>query len=190
MAVSVISKLDFQVFTGLFVILGMIENFFITQEEKTRLYKQVEMGLLYQKYGYSQHCQEDATCKYHCINFALSNPKIQSLRLPCLTKHTAACSQCDNIIHTLAEINYHISNVINNEVRQELEYDLYNSTESIIEWFHHIIRVVCQDNEKARIINNLTTDSAFTVFDWGQKIIPQRCRESQDKYFGKKVYLY
>ena len=87
-------------------------------------------------------------------------------------------SECDNIIHTLAEINYHISNIISKEARLELQYDLYNSTESVIEWLRHFIPGVCQDNEKARIINNLTIDSTFSVFDWSQNIIPQRFRES------------
>ena len=52
------------------------------------MYKQIEIGLLYQKHGYSQRCQEDARCRGHCIDFALSEPKMQDLRSPCLTKHT------------------------------------------------------------------------------------------------------
>jgi hypothetical protein len=82
---------------------------------------------------------------------------------------------------------HHILNTVNSEDRQEYLYDFHNATESMMELFRHVIRGVCQNNEKAKIMNNLTPDSAFAVFDWGQKIIPHAYRESQKDYYGKKV---
>lgn len=169
-----------------FVFIDMIQKFSIPQIEKKRLIKQVDMSFLYQKHGYSQHCQEHGKCLYHCINFALSDPKTQEFRSPCSVAHTETCSECDNLLLTLAEIDYYISNITNSEDRQEFSYDFHNATESIIELHRHIIRGVCQDNEKKEIINNLSENSTFTIFDWGQKIIPQCYRESQKQYFGKK----
>ncbi|CAF1452991.1 unnamed protein product [Rotaria sordida] len=168
------------------VLKDMIEKFSIPQTEKKRLQKQVDMGILYQKHGYSQHCEEHAMCSYHCINFALSDPTIKEFQSSCSTQHTERCTECDNILFTLAEIEYHISNVIDLEYRQELLYDFHNASESIIELFRHILRGVCQDNEKTKIIKNLSLDSTFAVFDWGQKIVPQRYREPQREYYGKK----
>jgi hypothetical protein len=164
----------------------MIEKFSIPQMEKKRLQKQVDIGILYQKHGYSQHCKEHSACLYHCINYALSDPKIKELQSSCSVIHTDKCSDCDNILYTLAEIEHHISNVVDAEDRQEFYYDFHNSIESVIELFRHILRGVCQNKEKTRIINNLTSNSTFAVFDWGQKIIPKYFREPQSSYFGKK----
>ena len=44
-----------------------------------------------------------------------------------------------------------------------------------------------QDCEKTKIISQMVTDEAFGTFDWVQKILPQEYRESQRKYYGKKV---
>ena len=77
-------------------------------------------------------------------------------------------------------------NVVPEDDRKELQYDLENAVESIIEWIRHLIRGVCQDNEKRRIIDNLTSESAFAIFDWGQKILPTKHREAQSEYFGKR----
>ena len=164
----------------------MIEKFPIPQIDKKRLQKQIDMGLLYQKHGYAQHCQENASCSFHCINFALSDIKIKEFQSPCSVAHTEKCSDCENVFCTLAEIESHISDVIDSENRDELSYDFHNATESIMELFRHKLRGVCQDNEKSNIINNLSMDSTFAIFDWGQKIIPQRYRESQKDYYGKK----
>ncbi|CAF3891598.1 unnamed protein product, partial [Rotaria sp. Silwood1] len=157
----------------------MIEKFSIPQIDKNRLQKQVDMGVLYQKHDYSQHCQEHATCSYHCINFALSDSIVKEFQSPCHVQHTERCPERDNILCTLAEIEYHITNVIDSEYRQEFSYDFHNASESIVELFRHVLRGVCQNNEKTKIIKNLSSDSTFAIFDWGQKIIPQRYREPQ-----------
>jgi hypothetical protein len=164
----------------------MIEKFPIPQLDKKRLQQQVDLGVLYQKHAYSQHCEEHASSFCHCINCGLSDSTIKEFQSPCSIAHTERCAECDNILYSLAEIECHISNVINLEDRQEFYYDFHNATESIIELFRHIIRGVCQDNEKSKIIRGLTPDSTFTVFDWGQKIIPHRYQESQKEYYGKK----
>ncbi|CAF1042602.1 unnamed protein product, partial [Didymodactylos carnosus] len=73
------------------------------------------------------------------------------------------------------------------EMRTEAVYDFENSREHIIEWLRHAMRGVCQDAEKTEIIQNLSNDTAYSTFDWGQKILPQKYREPQKDYFGKRV---
>ncbi|CAF0888765.1 unnamed protein product [Didymodactylos carnosus] len=59
------------------VLKGMVKKFSIEQDEKKRLQKQISIALLYQKHGYSQHCQEH--CQFHCINYALSDPRTKRI---------------------------------------------------------------------------------------------------------------
>lgn len=158
----------------------------IPQADRKRLIKQIDMAQQYQKIRHIGHCSDDAECITHCTTFGLSDFKCAEHYSNCNTAHTTHCPDCINIIVTLNEINQNIQKITNKDIEREVRFDFENASEHIIEWSRHNLRAARQDTEKKTIISQMREDEAFCTFDWGQKILPQKYREPQSAYFGKK----
>ena len=100
--------------------------------------------------------------------------------------HTSHCPDCINIIVTLDEVNQKIQKIVDKDIQREARFDFENASEQIIEWSRHSLRAARQDTEKKSTISQMDEDEAFCALDWGQKILPQKHREAQTTYFGKK----
>ena len=100
--------------------------------------------------------------------------------------HTSHCPDCINIIVTLDEINQKIQKIVDKDIEREARFDFENAPEHIIEWSRHNLRAARQDAEKKSTILQMDEDEAFCIYDWGQKVLPQKHREAQTTYFGKK----
>ena len=72
-------------------------------------------------------------------------------------------------------------------MQRETMFDFENASEHIIEWARHNLHAAQQDAEKKIIISQMDHDEVFCTFNWGQKILPQKYREAQSAYFGKKA---
>ena len=144
------------------------------------------MAEQYQKTRHCGHCSSNSNCITHCTAFGLSDPQCAQHRSDCNHTHTLDCSDCINIILTLDEISQKIANINDKGMQRETMFDFENASEHIIEWSRHNLRAAQQDAEKKTIISQMDHDEAFCTFDWGQKILPQKYREAQSTYFGKK----
>lgn len=158
----------------------------IPQADRKRLLKQIDIAEQYQKTRHSGHCSDDSDCITHCTTFGLSDPKCLQHYSNCTRQHTSNCPDCVNIIATLDEIMQKIDKIADKEIQCEAKFDFDNSLQHIVEWSRHNIRAVRQDSEKKSIISKMGNDEAFCTFDWGQKILPQKYREPQSAYFGKR----
>jgi len=65
-------------------------------------------------------------------------------------------------------------------------FDFTTSFESIINWQKHIIRGAQQDLGKEVMLKKAGRRTIYWLRDWGMKIIPQKYREKQVDWFGKK----
>ncbi|CAF1620938.1 unnamed protein product [Adineta ricciae] len=164
----------------------IVETLPIRQADRKRLLKQIDMGEQYKKIRHTGHCSDDADCITHCTIFGLSDSKRAEYYSNCNHTHTAHCPDCINIIITLDEISQQIPKIGNKDFQREARFDFENASEHIVEWSRHNLRAARQDTEKKSIISQMEEDEAFCTFDWGQKILPQKHREPQSAYFGKK----
>ena len=158
----------------------------VPQTDRKRLIKQIDMAEQYQKIRHIGHCSDDAECISHCTTFGLSDFECADHYSHCNHVHTVHCPDCINIIVTLDEISQKIQKFTDKDIQREARFDFENALEHIIEWSRHNLRAARQDAEKKSIISQMDNDEAFCTFDWGQKILPQKYRESQSTYFGKK----
>ena len=56
----------------------------------------------------------------------------------------------------------------------------------MFEWKYHLIRNQTQDQIKYEILNNLKEDEIYVHMDWAMKFMPQKFREKQEEFFGKR----
>jgi hypothetical protein len=89
------------------------------------------------------------------------------------------------VMQMLDCIELEVSQVIDPEKRNELQYDFQQARDAIIELMRHVIRGVQQDEAKSMSIQEMDDESSFQIVDWAQKILPQKYREGQSEYFGK-----
>ena len=172
--------------SNLLLLLDIVETMPIRQADRKRLIKQIDMAEQYQKINHIGHCSDDADCITHCTTFGLSDPKCAEHHSNCSHVHTSHCPDCINIIVTPDEINQKIQKIVDRDIEREAKCDFENASEHIIEWSRHNLRTARQDAEKKSTISQTDKDEDFCTFDWGQKILPQKHREVQTTYFGKK----
>ena len=79
-----------------------------------------------------------------------------------------------------------INQIIDIEQRNELQYNFQQVREGVIELMRHLIRAVQQGNAKSMLLCQMDEETAFVTIDRSQKILQQKHREGQSKYYGKK----
>ena len=172
--------------SNLLLLLDIVETMPIPQADRKRLIKQIDMAEQYQKIRHIGHCSDDADCITHCTTFGLSDSKCAEHHSNCSHVHTSHYPDSINIIVTLDEINQKIQKIVDKDLEHEAKFDFENASEHIIEWSRHNLLAARQDTEKKSTILQMDEDEAFCTFDWRQKILPQKHREAQTTYFGKK----
>ena len=94
--------------------------------------------------------------------------------------------ECIGVMKMFDLIEQEICGVIDLEKQNEHQYDFQEARDAIIELMRHVVRGVQQDEAKSMGIHGMDDESSFQIIDWAQKILPQRYREGQSEYFGKK----
>ena len=124
----------------------------------------------------------------HCSVHALSDPSDADFSQECDHQHDERCSQCEALINVLVRIEnlVHDSESHSEEDKDEASYLCKISVNAISSWKSHQLRSVHQDQARLDVINELDEHSALIVSDWAMKFIPQRYRESQQDWFGKR----
>lgn len=72
------------------------------------------------------------------------------------------------------------------EDKEELKFLLAQSKKNVQAWKAHLLRSVNQDDARLDILDGLDDESVLVVLDWAMKLIPQKYRESQADWFGKR----
>ena len=120
--------------------------------------------------------------------FALSDCTNPDLRQQCDHRHEDACEQCENLNSTLAAISEAVARAPfhTEDDRDEAEYIANHATLAIQSWKCHLLRSAHQDQARMEVIEALDQETVFIVNDWAMKFLPQRYRESQADWFGKR----
>lgn len=124
----------------------------------------------------------------HCSVFALSDKTANEFRQQCDHDHDERCAECDAIVSTLKDTEELLSRASypSNDDREEALYLFRTAQRAIHNWKCHQLRSVQQDKARLDVVDILDDNTVFVVIDWAMKFLPQRYRESQTDWFGKR----
>ena len=122
----------------------------------------------------------------HCPIYAVSDPKCDKLSQKCKELHNKSCSDCCNILEIFSQIKQFCDKELNQELKEDLLYDINTIEEDIGLYMKHIIWDCQQEKAKQDVLEHLGNNNIFWIKEWSQKILPQKFREPQQDYFGKK----
>lgn len=133
------------------------------------------------------HVVESANIADHCSTHALSDSKEDPFKSACSHLHDQSCMQCEILKDVLENIeNCFVDCGINQEELDDLTYSCRQAVDSIKAWKAHQLRCSRQDEARTSILDNLDENSVHVTQDWAMKFLPQKYRESQSDWFGKR----
>ena len=119
-------------------------------------------------------------------DYALSYPQDNDYITVCNHEHDSKCDRCELLPTLLREIKSVIGSVnCSAEERDEMEYAISQSIQSIEAWKAHLLRAINQDAARHEILENLDAQAVLVVMDLAMKFLPRKFRESQS-WFGKR----
>ena len=120
--------------------------------------------------------------------FALSDSSEADYQQRCDHDHTDKCDRCQGLLENLTEIERLLSETKfpSDEERDEAVYLFQTAKLAILSWKAHILRLANQDQARLDALEHLGEGDVLIVNDWAMKFLPQRYRESQADWFGKR----
>lgn len=120
----------------------------------------------------------------HCLSFALSDSQEPKLQQPCDHPHDDVCQSCEQLGTTLDEMEKQIKCLANND--DDLLYSFQQAVQAIESWKSHLLRSVQQDKARTDVLELLDEHSVLITQDWAMKFLPEKYRETQADWFGKR----
>lgn len=120
----------------------------------------------------------------HCLSFSLSDAKEKGLQETCDHTHDKSCQSCEQLKTTLNEIKEYIKYLA--EKDDDLLYCYNQAAQAIESWKSHLLRSVQQDKARTDILQRLDETSVLITQDWAMKFLPEKFRETQADWFGKR----
>lgn len=132
--------------------------------------------------------EKEASIPDHCVAFSLSDASDPDYQVQCQHNHEDICEQCEALNETLREIDSRINccHFSSDDEREEAIYIMQSSKLAIRSWQCHILRSFNQDQARLDFLDLLDNETVLIVNDWAMKFLPQRYRESQSDWFGKR----
>ena len=167
-------------------IVRVINELHISPFEEKRLVANLKRARQYLKSDYKVHTTRESPISDHCLTCALSDPKETDFQeRP--HQHSHFCDEYDNLHYTLSEIEGHIRHSFDDDEILERTLGKYASfCDDIDAWKCHLLRSVNQDLCRQELIENLPDDTIFVYMDWAMKWLPEKFREPQSDFFGKR----
>ena len=169
----------------------MIENMSPKTAEHERLIENLRQGRQYLKLDYLVNISTSSKIADHCSTFSLSDPKEKAFSSQCDHEHNEQCQDCLLLKSTFLEIEQLLKTSIpekENFNRALSKFQLLK--ESIDLWKSHQLRTVHQDRCREQIFENLPENMFYIYLDWAMRFLPQKYREAQREWFGKKGISY
>ncbi|XP_078365981.1 uncharacterized protein LOC144650200 [Oculina patagonica] len=165
----------------------MLENG-ANKERVVGLQEALKAGKLYLKCDFKVHISDSSPVAEHCSSFSLSDSSDPNLRLFCNHSHDEKCDQCATLAITLEDIEkLSLETAFSNEDdRDEGLFLCQNAKLAIQSWKCHLMRTVRQDQARLDVLALLDESTVLVVNDWAMKFLPQKYRESQSDWFGKR----
>ncbi|XP_061195035.1 uncharacterized protein LOC133203221 [Saccostrea echinata] len=155
------------------------------QQWKKEMKEKLFNARLYLKTDYKLHIKREDECAFHCLQYALSDPKSSHLSVSCDHEHNKICSRCNIFGEAATEIRKVIIKTPS-EKQEVLLQDLEMSVTQVEDWRSHIIRTVNQDDGRVDILHDLKNNEVLVILDWAMKYLPQMYSEKMKDFFGQK----
>jgi hypothetical protein len=165
----------------------LIGEFHLDITKHRRLLENLKRGRQYLKSDYKVHITKSSTVGDHCATFALSDKSDKDFQQMCDHEHNDTCDECINLRATFEEIKHAINNSTDDkQVSTRLLTKFMSYKEAIDAWKCHLLRAVNQDLCRQEILGTLANNSVYIYMDWAMKWLPEKYRESQSSFFGKR----
>ena len=122
------------------------------------------------------------------MSFALNDCKEKELQEPCDDPYDKSCQSCEILKTSLNELKDQIKNLVDKD--DDLLYCYQRAVLAIESWKSHLLRPVHQDKALTDILESLDESSLPITQDWAMKFQPQKLRETQADWFGKREILW
>ncbi|XP_035678162.1 uncharacterized protein LOC118416978 [Branchiostoma floridae] len=161
---------------------GMSSSWGKEQKERLRASKR------YLKGDYKVHVSGESPVPDHCRVYALSDDTDEAFQGSCNHDHDKLCGPCEDYKVVISAINDAVATCqfTSDEDKDEVEFVVNKATEAIQSWKAHQLRTVNQDEARLDVIAELNEQKVLITQDWAMKFIPQKYRESQMDWFGKR----
>ena len=144
--------------------------------------KGLENGKRYLKTRYQLDCTTSSELCSHNQNYALSDPSKKDLSSPFIVSENV--SKC---VFELFNAIDNITKIVQTESDEDDdEDDVKKKTGDIVEYMKHLMRDAQQMKAKSDANLVLDNNTALWLKDYAQKVLPEKHREGQKDYFGKK----
>ena len=130
-----------------------------------------------------------ATTSDHCSSYALSDSKDQAFRSDCSHSHDHEdkCLSCEVLKGALKQIGNAVADFpLMEDERDDMQYAFRLAVQAIESWKAHQLRSLQQDKARSTTLASLDESSVLITQDWAMKWLPQRYRETQADWFGKR----
>ncbi len=134
------------------------------------------------------HISNTSQVADHCPVFALSDSTDAHYQQRCDHDHTDRCDRCQSLAENLTEIEEVLKETkFPSDVEKDEAVFLFQTAKlSILSWKCHILRSFNQDQARLDALEQLDEGDIVIVNDWAMKFLPQKYRESQTDWFGKR----
>ena len=132
--------------------------------------------------------EEKSDIPDHCMSFALSDSSDASLQQHCDDHHDSSCQSCEELKTTILEIKQQIQQLASND--DDLQYRYQQAAQAIDSWKSHLLRSVQQDKARTDVLDILDENTILITQDWAMKFLPEKFRETQADWFGKRGFSW
>ena len=135
------------------------------------------------------HVTEASSVADHCTSYALSDPENHHFRHSCSHPHNLPCSSCERLKSVLSSIEAALhdkATTLSDEERDDIMYVYQQALQAIQAWKAHQLRFFQQDKCRVDILRDLNSTEVLITQDWAMKFLPQKYRETQADWYGKR----
>lgn len=118
----------------------------------------------------------------------MSDPTDNLMTRRCIHSHSEHCGQCESLDELLDSVHKSVQQAkfFSSEGKDQALFLCQHAHEAIFQWKCHQIHTVRQDIARLDAIDRLDEKTCLITSDWVMKFIPQKFRESQSDWFGKR----
>ena len=134
------------------------------------------------------HVTSPSNVADHCVLFALSDCSDSDYQQQCSHQHTNLCDRYQSLQETLAKIERVLGETTfpTQDAKDEALFIFQTAQLAIMSWKCHILRSANQYQARIDALEKLDDNTVLIINDWAMKFLPQKYRESQTDWFGKR----
>ncbi|XP_028519078.1 uncharacterized protein LOC114576513 [Exaiptasia diaphana] len=136
------------------------------------------------------HVTEASNIADHCIHHSLSHDKDHDkFGVACGHPHDHFCLSCEELKTVLDDIKEAITesaDSFTSEQHDDIKFLFQQAVSAIGAWKAHQLRSIQQDKARTDLLLKLGPSEVLITQDWAMKFLPQKYRETQTDWFGKR----